>query len=198
MEKLNEVKQALKYLEIDAKAYADNFSASMIVSTKNILAIAEAFRALEQEKEAADRYAERLNTLLDDRDATLSRYEAKLAELEKQEHYVEVMKDGPMTICHWMKPAEELPDGTKLFTRPAPAISLADLVPGGWIKCSDQMPEKDVEVQVYCADKKEQMVGYLEENEEEGYFRFATWKNGKGIYCQPTHWKPLAAAPEVE
>jgi hypothetical protein len=54
MEKLNEVKQALKYLEIDAKAYADNFSASMIVSTKNILAIAEAFRDLEQRAEAAE------------------------------------------------------------------------------------------------------------------------------------------------
>lgn len=54
MEKLNEVKQALKYLEIDAKAYADNFSASMIVSTKNILAIAEAFRDLERRAEAAE------------------------------------------------------------------------------------------------------------------------------------------------
>lgn len=55
--------------------------------------------------------------------------DAKLAELEKQEHYVEVMKDGPMTICHWMKSAEELPDGARLFTRAAPAADLADLVP---------------------------------------------------------------------
>lgn len=57
---------------------------------------------------------------------------AELAELEKQEHYVEVMKDGPMTVCHWMKPAEELPDGARLFTRPAPAADLAELVPPNW------------------------------------------------------------------
>lgn len=57
---------------------------AMFIAAANpeaILAIAEEFRALEQQKEAADRYAERLNTLLDDRDATLSRYEAQLAKL---------------------------------------------------------------------------------------------------------------------
>ncbi len=144
MEKLNEVKQALKYLEIDAKAYADNFSASMIVSTKNILAIAEAFRALEQEKEAADRYAERLNTLLDDRDATLSRYEAKLAELDKQmnpDYFLNRIESsdkwGPeveLRIYESQLDASKSQDDhgggiIELFTRPAPA---ADLVPEGW------------------------------------------------------------------
>lgn len=68
----------------------------------------------------------------------------------------------------------------------------------GWIKCSERMPDRDVDVQVYCSDKKEQMVGYLERNEGEGWFRFATWRNGDGIYCQPTHWKPLTSAPEQE
>lgn len=54
-------------------------------------------------------------------------YQAQLAELAKQEHYVEVIKDGPMTFCHWMKPASELPDGAKLFTRAAPAAVPVDL-----------------------------------------------------------------------
>ncbi|HDK6244627.1 TPA: DUF551 domain-containing protein [Klebsiella quasipneumoniae] len=69
-------------------------------------------------------------------------------------------------------------------------------VPGKWIPVSEQMPDREVDVQVYCPDKKEQMVAYLERNELEGYFRFATWRTGDGIYCHPTHWMPLPAAPQ--
>lgn len=69
-------------------------------------------------------------------------------------------------------------------------------VPGKWIPVSERMPDREVDVQVYCPDKKEQMVAYLERNELEGYFRFATWRTGDGIYCQPTHWMPLPAAPQ--
>ncbi len=69
-------------------------------------------------------------------------------------------------------------------------------VPGKWIPVSERMPEREVDVQVYCPDKKEQMVAYLERNELDGYFRFATWRTGDGIYCQPTHWMPLTAAPQ--
>lgn len=68
-------------------------------------------------------------------------------------------------------------------------------VPGKWIPVSVRMPDREVDVQVYCPDKKEQMVAYLERNELEGYFRFATWRTGDGIYCQPTHWMQLPAGP---
>ncbi|QJL26562.1 DUF551 domain-containing protein [Klebsiella pneumoniae] len=69
-------------------------------------------------------------------------------------------------------------------------------VPGKWIPVSERMPDREVDVQVYCPDKKEQMVAYLERNELDGYFRFATWRTGDGIYCQPTHWMPLPAGPQ--
>ncbi|WP_374701465.1 DUF551 domain-containing protein [Klebsiella quasivariicola] len=69
-------------------------------------------------------------------------------------------------------------------------------VPGKWIPVSERMPEREVDVQVYCPDKKEQMVAYLERNELEGYFRFATWSTGEGIYCHPTHWMQLPAGPQ--
>lgn len=68
----------------------------------------------------------------------------------------------------------------------------------GWIPVSERMPERDVDVQVYCVDKKEQMVGYMERNEAEGWFRFASLPNGVGVYCKPTHWMPLPAAPQQE
>lgn len=70
------------------------------------------------------------------------------------------------------------------------------VTPDGWIPVSERMPERDVDVQVYCADKKEQMVGYMERNEAEGWFRFASLPNGGGVYCKPTHWMPLPAAPK--
>ncbi|EHB0602555.1 DUF551 domain-containing protein [Salmonella enterica subsp. enterica serovar Typhimurium] len=72
------------------------------------------------------------------------------------------------------------------------------VTPDTWISVSERMPERDVDVQVYCADKKEQMVGYMERNETEGWFRFASLPNGAGVYCKPTHWMPLPAAPQQE
>ncbi|HHJ4155955.1 TPA: DUF551 domain-containing protein [Citrobacter freundii] len=72
------------------------------------------------------------------------------------------------------------------------------VTPDCWIPVSERMPERDVDVQVYCADKKEQMVGYMERNETEGWFRFASLPNGGGVYCKPTHWMSLPAAPQQE
>ena len=72
------------------------------------------------------------------------------------------------------------------------------VTPDCWIPVSERMSERDVDVQVYCADKKEQMVGYMERNEAEGWFRFASLPNGGGVYCKPTHWRPLPAAPQQE
>ncbi|EJY9171245.1 DUF551 domain-containing protein [Citrobacter freundii] len=65
-----------------------------------------------------------------------------------------------------------------------------------WIPVSERMPEREAEVQVYCVDTKEQMVGYMERNETEGWFRFASLPNGGGVYCKPTHWMPLPSAPQ--
>ncbi|EAQ6498332.1 DUF551 domain-containing protein [Salmonella enterica] len=70
--------------------------------------------------------------------------------------------------------------------------------PDGWIQVNERMPEREAEVQVYCADTKEQMVGYMERNETEGWFRFASLPNGGGVYCKPTHWMPLQSAPQQE
>ncbi|MCX9004668.1 DUF551 domain-containing protein [Citrobacter portucalensis] len=72
------------------------------------------------------------------------------------------------------------------------------VTPDTWIPVSERMPERDIDVQVYCADKKEQMVAYMERNEGEGWFRFASLPNGGGVYCKPTHWMPLPSAPQQE
>jgi hypothetical protein len=96
------------------------------IDPHTILAIAKAFLALEQEKEAAARYAERLNTLLDDREATLSRYEVKQEPVAytDAEELKRMRKD---TYADMFTPCFEYqskPEWTPLFTRPT-----ADLRP---------------------------------------------------------------------
>lgn len=80
----------------------------------------------------------------------------------------------------------------------AEPVTTAYKLPEGWVACSERLPEREIDVQVFCSDKKEQMVGYMERNERDGYFRFASLPNGGGVYCQPTHWMPLPAAPQQE
>lgn len=113
MEKLNElVKLAGKVLSpenafegVDAK-----FEWKAKANPTAILAIAEAFRALEQRAEEA---------------------EAKLAELERQEPVAyswRSFKKAQLTRTmpeSWKQPRDIKP----LFTRPAPAINLAEMVP---------------------------------------------------------------------
>lgn len=72
------------------------------------------------------------------------------------------------------------------------------VIPDGWVPVSERMPDRDVYVQLYCADSREQMVGCMDREESEGYFMFSTWRSGKVIYCKPTHWMPLPAAPKQE
>ncbi|HCA7333220.1 TPA: DUF551 domain-containing protein [Klebsiella pneumoniae] len=94
--------------------------------------------------------------------------------------------------ANWMR--QHIIDSTLAAAPQLPGSDPAT-VPGKWIPVSVRMPDREVDVQVYCPDKKEQMVAYLERNELEGYFRFATWRTGDGIYCQPTHWMQLPAGP---
>jgi len=78
-------------------------------SPETVLAISEAFLALEQRAEAA---------------------EAKLAEHEKQEPVIEAIVDGRATDDYLFNINKPLPNGIhELFTRPVPAVSLAEMVP---------------------------------------------------------------------
>lgn len=113
------VKEKLNALERSAKFNAENWEPVTVAGTKDILAIAAEFRALEQRAEAV---------------------EEKLVELEKQKPI------GTVSIAmDWnthrniatvnMRPdlvVAEMKDGDELFTRPAPAVSMADLVPAAW------------------------------------------------------------------
>lgn len=82
--------------------------------------------------------------------------EAKLAELEKQKPIGRVDRgevtenneypDARVVCLHDQAGWENFQDGTELFTRPAPAINLADLVPPetsciGWVR--DEIKEHD-------------------------------------------------------
>lgn len=108
---------------------------------ERVLEIEKAFQALEKRAEAAEA---KLELVREQRDSELNRnteLEAKLAELERQEHdYVrydcgccgfetitECRDNAACPKCNH-KPMGK----TEIFTRPAPAVSLAELVPDGW------------------------------------------------------------------
>ena len=67
-----------------------------------------------------------------------------------------------------------------------------------WISVEDRLPGKGDDVQVYCSDTKEQMVGF-----SLGYggrFQFGTYpiegSDLRGmLICRPTHWMPLPEPP---
>ena len=86
-----------------------------------------------------------------------------------------------------MEHCPELPV-TELYATP-PANS--PVVPEGWIKCSDYKPERDTDVQVYCSDTNEQLVGFHLGN---GEFQYAQHED-TSITCRPSHWMRLPAAP---
>jgi hypothetical protein len=65
---------------------------------------------------------------------------------------------------------------------------------GEWISVNDSLPEFDVDVQVYCTDTKEQMVGFISEKLPHGLFQFAEYRGTK-VVCEPTHWMPLPEPP---
>lgn len=118
----------------------------------NKTTVAEAFRALEQRAEAAEKalaeqgeQVDKANALINDlreerkllqrlagdRGNKLESAEAKLAELAKRPPVGDFYEDGP---GNWWQigPHDKVPHVTPLFDRPAPAADLAELVPDGW------------------------------------------------------------------
>ncbi len=58
---MEHTKRVIKSLEIAANKNKDNFSETMVVGTKSILVITEAFRLMERRAEAAEAEVQRLN-----------------------------------------------------------------------------------------------------------------------------------------
>lgn len=159
MEKLNELvrlahlnEKASAWSEIGHDLMSDGYhdTASDFIeacSPDAIIEIAEEFRALEQRAEAAEREAANAKYEWGEAQANYdsskkvnSALRAKLAELDKQKPVAYVM--GEETIDDFnsgyeffaVRDAEheEEMDNIPLFTRPAPAIDLAELVPDKW------------------------------------------------------------------
>lgn len=61
-----------------------------------------------------------------------------------------------------------------------------------WVCVKCVAPAKGVDVQVYCADTREQFVAF---SLGDGRFQFAVDENGKAICCRPSHWQKLLDAP---
>lgn len=121
-----------------------------LCSPANILAIAEAFRALEQRVLVAEQgektFEDGFCSVRQDRDEWQQRAEAaeaKLAEREQRESvaWIKISKQGfesgEKIIDYFSEKIQHLPEGTNLFTRPAPAADLAELVP-------DEMPTSHI------------------------------------------------------
>lgn len=94
--------------------------------------------------------------------------EAKLAELEKQKSVAEVV-----SVLRGLQRVKEVawregisqPVGTELFTRPAPAINLAELVP-------DEMPRYLIDELEWRSEKKDGLECYHMENGQRWWDKF--------------------------
>lgn len=64
-----------------------------------------------------------------------------------------------------------------------------------WLSTKERMPEKGVDVQVYCDDTREQFIAF---SLGDGRFQFAQAQDGTAIVCRPSHWKELDHAPGKE
>lgn len=64
-----------------------------------------------------------------------------------------------------------------------------------WISVKDRLPAFNIDVQIYCKDGGEQMVGYrISDND----FSYASDEDGRMIVCEPSHWMPIPPAPEFD
>lgn len=106
------------------------------VNPHTILAITEAFRALEKRAESAEANHQSCTNELVEAVLQIDALRAKLAEMQKQKPAGKFALEPLAERYHHIKHGEaqhmepKLPL-VKLFTRPAPAINLAELVPEG-------------------------------------------------------------------
>lgn len=104
-----------------------------VLHVDRLTAIARELDALERRAEAAERMAGEWKNDAVKAHGALTLAQAKLAELEKQEPVATIMaselavlKTGMYAVCD--STVHNRPD-VKLYTRPAPAINLAELLP---------------------------------------------------------------------
>lgn len=71
----------------------------------------------------------------------------------------------------------------------------AQVIPDGWVACSERMPDEGSKVIVFRPRAEES---------NDPPVKTATYKGGReyyhgfDCYCEPTHWMPLPAAPQQE
>lgn len=127
MQKLNEIASI-------AKEMAEEWKPTMTVNVKDILAIADAYSALELENIKLKQGCENsplVHEMVDWRERAEAA-EAKLQELDKQEPVAwgdlqNLKKYGYCAVFE--DKSNVMGEPAELFTRPAPAVNLAELVP---------------------------------------------------------------------
>lgn len=140
MKELNELVELAKKANAAGQGTPEMVEFRVVANPDNILAIAEAFRSLSQRAEAAEaKLATKEQELaqyvecFEAEAARADRNHAKLAELEKQPPYGTLINTflakDPLAIAEAKR--KGIPT-VEVFTRPAPAVSLAELVPAGW------------------------------------------------------------------
>jgi len=215
---MEHTRRVINSLEIAAKKNADQFSETMVVGTKSILAVTEAFRLMERDNAMILAGADRMDYLAEIAREAIERAETAEAKVQRLNATAQMdMSERDSTknlkwlfdlskTCHALGVPVRLSDSqvekiAEAFQEMEQRLNATSQpVSDGWVKCGERMPGREYVMAAdfknrYPACRPNYQVGIFADWFDDGR---PAWDDGDGhdLYLNEiTHWMPLPAAP---